>query len=133
MIKFLSLEAVLVIHLDQLKHFGGMPGVRDPGLLESAVMNPQSTMGGEFLYEDVIGMAAAYMAGLVRNHPFLDGNKRVGLVAGLTFLIINGYPAPKIDKPQLEDMILRLAAGLATRDDVDEFLRQQLKGQEGKQ
>jgi death-on-curing protein len=128
MIRFLSLEAVLVLHLDQLENFGGLPGVRDPGLLESAVMTPQSTMGGEFLYGDVIGMAAAYMTGLVRNHPFLDGNKRVGLVAGLTFLIINGYPAPMIDKPQLEEMILRLAAGLATRDDVEDFLRKQLAG-----
>jgi death-on-curing protein len=90
--EFLTLEDVLTIHQIQIARFGGSPGLRDRGLLESAVAQPQMTFGDDFLHEDLFAMASAYLFHLVSNHAFVDGNKRVGLAAALVFLDINGLP-----------------------------------------
>jgi death-on-curing protein len=87
---FLTPEEVLDIHEMQLKRIGGGAGIRDQGLLESALAQPPATFDGQFIHEDVFAMAAAYLFHIVRNHPFVDGNKRVGLLSALVFLDLNG-------------------------------------------
>jgi death on curing protein len=82
---FLSLDEVLEIHEQQIARYGGPPGLRDAAALESAIATPQATFGGEFLHTSVPAMAAAYLFHLCQNHPFLDGNKRVGANAAITF------------------------------------------------
>jgi death-on-curing protein len=120
--RFLSLSEVLEIHSDQIARYGGMPGVRDLGLLQSALAMPSATFGGQFLHEDVYAMAAAYLFHLVQNHPFCDGNKRVGAVAALVFLLLNGrdFRAPEDD---LAKMVLQVACGKADKAAVTRFVR----------
>ncbi|MEG4329587.1 Fic family protein, partial [Microcoleus sp. herbarium5] len=74
--KFLFLDEVLELHDDQISSFGGTPGVRDEGLLESALAQPQATFGGQFLHSTISEQAAAYLYHIAMNHPFIDGNKR---------------------------------------------------------
>ena len=88
--EFLTVEQVLMLHQRQLERFGGGAGLRDQGLLESAVAQPQASFGGELAHDGLFAMAAAYLFHIVSNHPFVDGNKRVGLLAAMTFLHING-------------------------------------------
>lgn len=88
---FLTLEQILLIHEDQVDKYGGSHGVRDFGLLESAVMRPQTTFGGIYLYKSIFNKATALMHSLLLNHPFMDGNKRTAVVAVLTFLEINQH------------------------------------------
>lgn len=87
---FLSLEDALIIHARQLERFGGAAGLRDQGLLESALAQPQAGFGGEYVHSTLFDMAAAYLFHIVSNHPFVDGNKRAGLLCALTFLELNG-------------------------------------------
>jgi death-on-curing protein len=87
---FLTVEQVLALHQRQLDRFGGGAGLRDRGLLESAVAQPQASFGGVFAHDGLFAMAAAYLFHIVSNHPFVDGNKRTGLLAALTFLHLNG-------------------------------------------
>lgn len=83
---FLGVQAVLAIHDDQIRLYGGAYGVRDWNALESSVRQPAATFGGTYLYGDVFAMASALGHGLMTSHPFLDGNKRTGGMAMLTFL-----------------------------------------------
>lgn len=87
---FLDADDVIEIHEAQLEVFGGGAGLRDRGLLESAVAQPQATFGDTFVHGGLLEMAAAYLFHIVRNHPFVDGNKRAGLLAALVFLDVNG-------------------------------------------
>jgi len=87
---FLTVEEALEIHADQLERYGGSPGLRDLGLLESALAMPTATFGGVLLHPTLAEMAAAYLFHITANHPFVDGNKRVGLMAALVFLGLNG-------------------------------------------
>jgi death-on-curing protein len=97
---FLDVDDVLLIHEEQLPRYGGSRGIRDRGLLESAVATPRATAGGEFTHEDLFAMAAAYAFHIAQNQPFIDGNKRTGLLAALVFLDLNGMvlndPAGKL-------------------------------------
>jgi death-on-curing protein len=88
---FLSLEEVLEIHRQQIERYGGALGVRDLSLLESAIAQPQATFSAEFLHASVPAMAAAYLLHICRNHPFVDGNKRVAANAAITFLLMNDW------------------------------------------
>lgn len=119
---FLSLSEVLEIHRDQIDRYGGEGGTRDIGLLKSALGMPSATYGGEFLHTDIFEMAAAYLFHLSKNHPFIDGNKRVGGVAALVFLALNGYDfnAPEDD---FAEMVLSTARGELDKADVALFLR----------
>ncbi len=121
-IDFLSTEDVLLLHADQIDLYGGEHGVRDVGLLDSAIAQPQAGFGGEYLHTDIYSMAAAYMFHIVKNHPFLDGNKRAGAVAALLFLDINGI---EIDAPpgSLYDLTIEVATGQAGKDEIAEFFR----------
>ncbi len=89
--RFLTIEQVLAIHDDQIERYGGGHGIRSLPLLESAVFRPQTTFGGEDLYETIFDKAAALIHSLIMNHAFSDGNKRTGTVSGIIFLEINGY------------------------------------------
>jgi len=120
--KFLSLTEVLEIHQDQLARYGGGSGIRDIELLKSALGMPAATYGGEYLHTDVYEMAAAYLFHLVKNHPFVDGNKRVGAVAALVFLVLNGYDfdAPEDD---FAEMVLSVARGEIDKAEVAVLIR----------
>jgi death on curing protein len=89
-VKYLSAAQVLFIHARLIAETGGAPGIRDLGLLVAAVARPQATFAGEDLYPDLFTKAAALMDSLTRNHPFVDGNKRVGITAIGLFLVLNG-------------------------------------------
>jgi death-on-curing protein len=118
----LTVEIVLEIHREALERFGGLDGVREPALLESAIAAPQATSGGESLYHDVVEIAAAYLFYLCRNHPFNDGNKRAALGACLVFLKLNHVePAP--DGDWWEALTLGIASGELTRDEATRRLR----------
>jgi len=82
---FLTLEEVIAIHDEEVEAFGGTLGIRDLNGLESAVAMPQASFGDQFLHRDIFEMAAAYAFHIAENQPFLDGNKRTGLAAALTF------------------------------------------------
>ena len=90
MTAYLSVEQVKDLHRSQLARYGGLGGLRDGGALESAIARPRMTFGGEDLYQDVAAKAAALLHSLVLNHPFVDGNKRVGAHAAVLFLLANG-------------------------------------------
>ncbi|HKP51238.1 MAG TPA: type II toxin-antitoxin system death-on-curing family toxin [Chloroflexia bacterium] len=120
---FLDLGAIQEIHENQIKLYGGSMGVRDLGLLESALAMPKATFGGYYLHEDIFEMAAAYLFHLVQNHPFVDGNKRVGLTTALTFLKINGIEVIA-DEDQAADLVLLVAQGKADKGSIADFLRE---------
>jgi death-on-curing protein len=89
-VEFLTVEVMLALHQRQLERFGGGAGVRDRGLPESAVAQPQASFGGSYVHAGLFDMAAAYLFHIVSNHPFVDGNKRTGLLATQVFLSLNG-------------------------------------------
>ena len=95
----LTVDIVKEIHAAVIGGFGGLPGVRDEGLLASAVAAPQATLGGRSPYEDLVEVAAAYLFYLCRNHAFNDGNKRVAMVAAIVFLRLNGIEPLPDDRP----------------------------------
>lgn len=123
--EFLSVEDVLALHDAMLDEHGGQAGVRDRGLLESAVAMPVATFDGAFLHEDLFSMAAAYAFHIAENQPFLDGNKRTAIGAAIVFLDINGVElreatdtlynamidvaARRLDKSGLAAILRRLA------------------------
>ena len=119
---FLSLTEVLEIHQDQTARYGGTSGVRDTRLIASALAMPSAAFSGEFLHTDMYEMAAAYLFHLVKNHPFLDGNKRTGAVAALVFLKLNGW---SFDAPEdtLAEMVLTVARGYLSKAGAAEFFR----------
>jgi death on curing protein len=119
---FLTVEEVLEIHQDQIARYGGSPGVRDMGLLESAVKAPAATYGGEYLNNDLFEMAAAYLLYLVKNHAFIDGNKRVATVAADIFLNMNGLELQP-DEPAFSDLVLAIATDTADKHAAAEFFR----------
>jgi death-on-curing protein len=102
---FLSVAEVLSLHDDQLRLYGGSPGLRDVGALESAVATPAATYDDAFLHEDIFHMAAAYAFHIAENQPFVDGNKRAGLNAALVFLDINGWIVTDPDMRLYDAMI----------------------------
>jgi death-on-curing protein len=106
---FLDLEDILLIHVEQLARYGGSSGIRDRGLLESAVGMPRASAGGEFAHKDLFAMAAAYAFHIAQNQPFVDGNKRTGLLSAIVFLDLNGVEIADPDG-RLYIAIISLAA-----------------------
>jgi death-on-curing protein len=119
---FLELDDVLDLHALQLARYGGADGVRDHGLLESAVAQAQTTFDGVFVHGELFGMAAAYLFHIVQNHPFVDGNKRTGLLVALVFLELNGISIAH-GSPSLYDLTLGVAEGRVTKVGATEALR----------
>lgn len=124
-IVFLSTEDVLCIHEQVLEEAGGLAGVRDLGLLTSAVMTAQQTFGGQHLHEDLPAMAAAYLFHLAKNHAFLDGNKRVALATALTFLDANGVTRLP-EQHAAADVTLAVAAGTISKSELTDWFRRML-------
>jgi death-on-curing protein len=109
-VRYLSLRTVAAINERMVAGFGGVAGVRDRGLLESAVAQPMQTFGGADLYPSIVEKAARLAFGIVENHPFVDGNKRTAAACAASFLGINGYAfAPP--EGELADVFIGLAAG----------------------
>ena len=121
--EFLSIAEVLEIHRDQIDRYGGSLGIRDLGLLQSALAQPQVTFKGTFLHRDLIEMGAAYLYHLTQNHPFLDGNKRVGAVACLVFLILNDVEV-ELSEEELETAVHKVASSEWSKAVLTDFLRQ---------
>ncbi len=122
MITFLDKTTLLYFHNDQIKRYGGAFGIRDEGLLESALAQLEATFDGEYIHEDLFHMAAAYGFHLCNNHPFIDGNKRISLIAMYLFLFRNGYKIIAQEKV-LYALIMDLASGKVTKDELTDFLR----------
>jgi death-on-curing protein len=120
--EFLSLAEVLEIHQDQLARYGGETGIRDLGLLKSALSMPSATYGGDFLHSSIYEMAAAYLFHIVQNHPFVDGNKRTGAVAALVFLIINDYEFDA-SEDNFAQTVLDVACGKMSKPEVAVFIQ----------
>ena len=119
---FLGLDDVFAMHAAQIARYGGDPGIRDLGLLQSAIAQPRSTFGDAFLHKNLAEMAAAYLFHICGNHPFVDGNKRVGLECALVFLLLNGhdFDAP----PELvEALVMEVAQGNRSKAEIAEFFR----------
>jgi death-on-curing protein len=119
---FLTLDEVFVIHEEQMRLFGGPSGLRDAGLLQSAMGNVEATFDGVYLHESIFEMAAAYLCGICRNHPFLDGNKRTAAAAALMFLDINGIDV-SADENDLYDLVIGVAEGQVSKAAVAVFLQ----------
>jgi len=124
---FLTLDDVLELHELQVDRYGGLHGVRDQGLIESAIAQPEATFAGEYLHGDLFEMAAAYLFHLVRNHGFLDGNKRTGLLTALVFLDINGISVDQAS-PDLYELTVAVAEGRADKDEAAAVLRRVAQG-----
>lgn len=106
----LSKEQVLRLHTDLIKATGGSDGIRDEGMLDSALNNPLQSFGGKELYPGILTKAAQLCFGLVKNHAMIDGNKRLGTHVMFVFLALNGYELTYSQK-ELIDIILALASG----------------------
>ena len=120
--KTLSKEQVLRLHNALLETFGGTAGVRDDGLLESALNAPFATFGGQYLYPSVQAKAAQLGFGLVCNHPFVDGNKRIGMYVMLTFLEVNGIRI-ECTNEEVVEVGLAVASGTMDYDALLEWVR----------
>jgi death on curing protein len=107
---FLTLDEVLAIHADQIRRYGGSHGVRDMGLLSSAIAMPQASFAGMYLHTSLAEMAAAYLFHIAQNHPFVDGNKRAALAAALAFIWINDQRLDASDD-ELTELVMGIAGG----------------------
>jgi death-on-curing protein len=123
--RYLSLAEVLVLHDRIITHSGGAAGLRDLGSLESALAQPRATFDGVDLYPSLAEKAAALAYSLVGNHPFVDGNKRIGHAALETFLVLNGFEL-EATVDDAESLFLALAAGTVPRPELTAWVGQHL-------
>ena len=129
--EFLTRDEVLEIHQNQIELYGGSFGIRDHGLLEAALAQPETSFDGHYLHPDPFMMAAAYVFHIVQYHPFVDGNKRAGTVAAVIFLSINDILlSEKIDKiskttnkTEFELLVLEVASGKINKIQIAEFFK----------
>ena len=119
---FLSLDDIIESHQNQIDTYGGSHGIRDIGLLESAIAQPEASFGGQYLHADIFEMAAAYIYHLVMNHPFVDGNKRAAFLALGLFLELNGSGLTASDADATRTM-LALASGQISEGALAEWIR----------
>lgn len=124
---FLTLDEVLSLHAEQIRLFGGSSGVRDAGLLQSAMGNVEATFGGVLLHETILEMAAAYLLGICRKHPFIDGNKRTAVATALTFLDMNRIEVDA-DEDGFYDLVIGVAEGQVSKAAVAVFLEKHASG-----
>ena len=119
--KTLSKNQVTALHSALIREFRGIDGIRDEGLLESALAAPFQTFGGEPVYPSLQAKAAQLGFGLIRNHPFVDGNKRIGAHTMLVFLAVNGIEL-RYEQQELIDIILSVAAGQIDRQGLLQWI-----------
>ena len=125
-IEFLTLEDVLALHDALIQRYGGSPGFRDTGLLEAALAMPQAGFGSQYFHDFPHEMAAAYLFHLVRNHAFIDGNKRVALACAILFFKINRV-SYSITEEEAVDLTVETASGNMDKGAVTAFFRKHLK------
>ncbi len=124
--RYVTLGEVVALHRALLESSGGATGIRDLGLLESALAQPRATFGGVDLHASLPAKAAALACSLALNHPFIDGNKRVAHAAMEVFLVLNGYDiAAGVDEQ--EELMLSLAAGNLTREELTAWLEEHIR------
>ncbi|MBD2465095.1 type II toxin-antitoxin system death-on-curing family toxin [Oscillatoria sp. FACHB-1407] len=121
--RFLEPSEILAIHDVQIARFGGMHGIRDEGLLESALAQPQATFGGELLHATIHEQAGAYLYHLSTNHPFIDGNKRTAFAAMDVFLRLNGYRL-RLTNDQAYELVLQVVQGDIGKEELANYLEQ---------
>jgi len=119
--KFLPKNIIIYFHEQLIGLYGGTLGIRDEGLLESALEQPRAMFDGSYLHDSLVKMAAAYGFHICKNHPFIDGNKRVALVAMDAFLQKNGYEISASEKEAYEVM-MKLASGNITKAELTDWL-----------
>ena len=119
--KTLSKNQVTALHSALIREFGGIVGIRDEGLLESALAAPFQTFDGEPVYPSLQAKAAQLGFGLIRNHPFVDGNKRIGAHTMLVFLAVNGIEL-RYEQQELIDIVLSVAAGQIDRQGLLQWI-----------
>lgn len=122
MITYLSVEQVILIHDRQVKIHGGLEGIRDLGLLISALEMPKSAFSGKDLHRTLYDKAAAYLFHIIKNHPFFDGNKRTGAFVTILFLKMNGAKI-QLDQSQYENLVILTAKGHASKNQISQFLK----------
>jgi len=121
--RFLSAADVLLIHRDTIEREGGIQGVRDLGLLDSAVATPRQKIYGIELHQGLAAKAAAYLYHVAMNRPFIDGNKRAAAMAALVFLQVNG--ATRLPKPDdMEEATLGVAAGQLSKAELTAWMQE---------
>ena len=125
-IRFVEVIEAIALQQDQIKRYGGDQGLRDRGLLESAIAMPRASFGGEFVHQDIVEMAGAYLFHLAKNHAFVDGNKRVALAVMLYFLDWNEYRLVSTHS-EVEELVLAVASGEMTKDQATVQLRGWIK------
>ena len=121
--RFLNAEEVLSLHEAQMRRFGGAAGIRDLGMLESAVAMPAMGIGDVYFHSDRFEMAAAYLFHIVMNHPFVDGNKRAGTHAAFVFLADNGY-RPALPQTEAYDLVIGVCEGTVTKQQLAAAFRE---------
>lgn len=119
--RFLTLKEILILHNKLIDSSGGSKGIRDFNTLKSALAQPFMTFNGNYFYKSIIDKAVVLGFSLIMNHPFIDGNKRIGHATMETFLYLNGY---EINAPQVEQkkVILNLAAGKLNREQFSKWV-----------
>ena len=123
--KILTKEQILLLHSQLIENFGGSSDIRDEALLDSAINTPFQTYDGEELYPTLLDKASRLCFGLVKNHPFVDGNKRIGTHAMLVFLAINDIDLEYSDI-ELIELILSVASGTQSDSDILRWLQQHI-------
>jgi len=118
--RWLTREAIEIVHDEQLREHGGLAGIKDENSLEAALARPQNKAA--YGTPDVFELAAAYLFGIARNHPFSDGNKRTGYLAAFAFLLIHGWEVTANDA-QIVELVLMVAAGEIDEDGAAAFFR----------
>ena len=120
--KYLTLDEVIAIHDSMIEEYGGSHGIRDLGLIQSAIARPQASFGGEDLYPTLFDKAAALFHSLMFNHAFVDGNKRTTISVTARFLAINGY-ALEVSQKEFVDFPLRVENNHLGQEDIAEWLK----------
>ena len=123
---FLNLEEVLHIHTLAIQEYGGADGIRDMGLLISAIEMPKAAIFGEYLHPTFIDKASAYLYHIVCNHPFIDGNKRTGAATALVFLEMNKIELDFDDK-KYEELVVEVAQGNVSKMEISAFFNRYLR------
>lgn len=121
--RYLGIEEVLFLHWGAVEEFGGGHGLRDRGLLDSAVANPRQTFGGRDLYADLWLKAAVLARGIIKNHPFMDGNKRTGMISTGIFLELNGYHL-EMSQAEVVEFAIRIAYDDLPVDQIASWLHE---------
>jgi len=119
---FLDLDHIMRLHCSLIEQYGGIEGIRDVGLLDSAVSMPQTAYDGQYMHGDIFEMAAAYLYHIVQDHPFFDGNKRTSAAAAIVFLAINDIQIDN-DEEGLVELTLSTATGKTGKTEIAEFFR----------